>query len=431
MKKASLFLGSLILAIGCSHQMTTAPSADTTAAMNDLARSYVHLVLALGEHDADYVDAYYGPPEWREAVKNEKASLADIRRRGDELVAKLHTIPGGQGIDALRHTYLQKQMHALLTRVDMLGGKKLTFDEESRALYDAVAPHHDEAYFQRLLDELDRELKGSEPLTQRIEKFRAGYVIPTEKLDAVFRAAVDGCRAKTLARMAMPEGETFDIEYVTNKSWSGYNWYKGNYHSLIQVNTDLPIYIDRAIDLACHEGYPGHHAYNVMLEKNLVRDRGWVEFSVYPLFSPQSLIAEGSANYGIDVAFPGAERTKFERAVLYPLAGIDPATAERYARVQELTGRLSYAGNEAARRYLDGKVTREGAIEWLTRYALMSPERAAQRVKFMDTYRSYVINYNLGRDLVAKYVEKKGGTDDRWKIFADLLSTPRVPSTLK
>ena len=96
------------------------------------------------------------------------------------------------------------------------------------------------------------------------------------------------------------------VEYVTDKSWSGYNWYKGGFHSLIQVNTDLPIFIDRAIDLACHEGYPGHHVYNTLLEKHLVRDRGWIEFSVYPLFSPQSLIAEGTANFGIEVAFPGA-----------------------------------------------------------------------------------------------------------------------------
>ena len=67
------------------------------------------------------------------------------------------------------------------------------------------------------------------------------------------------------------------------------------------------------MNLAAHEGYPGHHVYNVLLEKNLLHDRGWVEFSVYPLFSPQSLIAEGSANYGIEVAFPGDERVAFER----------------------------------------------------------------------------------------------------------------------
>src|SRR4029077_1061160 len=128
--------------------------------------------------------------------------------------------------------------------------------------------------------------------------------------------------------------------------------------SLIQVNTDLPIYIDRAIDLACHEGYPGHHVYNSLLEKNLVKDRGWIEFSVYPLFSPQSLIAEGSANYGIDVAFPGSERITFERDVLFPAAGLNPARAAEYNEVQAVVDRLSYAGNEAARRYLNGEIDR-------------------------------------------------------------------------
>ena len=89
------------------------------------------------------------------------------------------------------------------------------------------------------------------------------------------------------------------------------------------MNLDFPVPLDRAIDLACHEGYPGHHVYNALLEQALVHDRGWVEISMYPLFSPQSLIAEGSANYGIDMAFPSAERTAFERDSLFPLAGLE------------------------------------------------------------------------------------------------------------
>jgi hypothetical protein len=222
---------------------------------------------------------------------------------------------------------------------------------------------------------------------------------------------------------------------VTGKSWSGYNWFKGNFHSLIQVNTDLPIFIDRAVDLACHEGYPGHHVYNTLLEKHLVRDRGWVEFTVYPLFSPQSLIAEGTANFGIEVAFPSEERTAFEREKLYPLAGLDPGKAARYAEVQKLLQGLTYAGNEAARQYLDGGISRQDAEAWLVRYALMSPERAAQRVRFIDQYRSYVINYNLGQDLVRQYIEKRGGTADhpekRWQEFARLISSPRLPSGLR
>lgn len=49
--------------------------------------------------------------------------------------------------------------------------------------------------------------------------------------------------------------------------------------------------------------------------------------------------------------------------------------------------RLSYAGNEAARRYLDGEMDRAQAAAWLTRYALMTPARAQQRVAFFDKYR--------------------------------------------
>jgi hypothetical protein len=200
------------------------------------------------------------------------------------------------------------------------------------------------------------------------------------------------------------------------------------------VNTSLKITIDRAIDLACHEGYPGHHVYNALLEQALVRGRGWVEYSVYPLFSPQSLIAEGTANFGIEVAFPGEARDVFERDTLYPLAGLDPKTAAAYSRVQDAIDQLSYAGNEAARRYLNGEIDRDAAVVWLQQWAMMPADRALQRTRFFDQYRSYVINYNLGKDLVRQFVESRGGTserpDERWKEFAKLLSSPRLPSGL-
>jgi hypothetical protein len=111
------------------------------------------------------------------------------------------------------------------------------------------------------------------------------------------------------------------VEYVTGKSWSAYNWYKGKFTSVIQVNTDLPITIDRAIDLACHEGIPGHHVYNALLEQHLVRERGWVEFSDLSAVFTAIADCEGTANFGIDVAFPGDARTAFERDKLYPIAG--------------------------------------------------------------------------------------------------------------
>ena len=401
--------------------------------MNAAAERYVKLVLSMGEHDSDYVDAYYGPPAWRDEVRANKPKLQKIHADAAALREELGGIARpSEEIEALRLDYLRRQTDALIARVEMLEGRRLSFDEESRALYDAVAPTHSEEYFRGLNEEIARELPGSGALADRVEAFRMQFVIPREKLDAVFRAAVDVCRAKTMRQMGLPPGETFTIEYVNDKSWSGYNWYQGNFNSLIQVNTDLPIFIDRAIDLACHEGYPGHHVYNSLLEKSLVRDRGWVEFSVYALFSAQSLIAEGSANYGIEVAFPANERVEMEAQTLFPIAGLDPARAEQYYRIYELVSRTGYAGNEAARRYLDGQFTADQAAEWLTSYALMAPARARQRIKFFDQYRSYVINYNLGKDLVRDYVERKCGGDaqKRWDVFAELLSSPRLPSGL-
>jgi hypothetical protein len=405
--------------------------------LKPISEAYVRLVLALGQHDPDYVDAYYGPPEWKPASGERKRPLAEIEAEAVSLLERLtHVSPGSDEMSRLRFQYLFRQISALRARAQIVSGRKMPFDEESRALYDAVAPVNTEEHFRELSERLSGLLPGEKTgtLGSRYEAYRAAFVIPRDRLDAVFQAAVSEARRRTKRHLELPAGESFRVEYVTGKTWSGYNWYQGGYKSLIQVNTDLPIYIDRAVDLAAHEGYPGHHVYNVLLEKNLVRDRGWLEFTVYPLFSPQSLIAEGSANYGIDVAFPGGERLAFERDVLYPLAGLDPAKAAKYAEARQLAEGLSYAGNEAARRYLNGEIDAKAAAEWLEKYALMARPRAEQRVRFIDQYRSYVINYNLGRDLVARFVESRGGTADhpekRWEEFGTLLSSPRLPEDL-
>jgi hypothetical protein len=433
---ALALLAALAIAPAPARSAGSSTPSTETVRMDTIAERYVKLVLALGEHDADYVDAYYGPAAWRDAARQGKAPLPVLKAQATELLAELarQPVPGDE-LGQLRHSYVQRQLEALRARVDMLTGTKLSFDEESKALYDAVAPTHTESDFQATLRELERALPGEGPLSARVESFRKGFQIPPARLDAVFKAAIAECRRRTLAHVDLPKDERFDLEYVTGKPWSGYNWYKGDFKSLIQVNTDLPTTIDRALDLACHEGYPGHHVYNVLLEQQLVKAKGFVEFTVYPLFSPQSLIAEGTANYGIDVAFPGRERVEFEMRVLYPLAGLDGAQAERYYSVLQSTERLSYAGNEAARRYLEGRLDAAGTQRWLETYALSSPARAKQRLAFFDAYRSYVINYNLGKDLVRQFIERRGGTADqparRWDEFKRLLASPRLPGGLR
>ncbi|MBL7959059.1 hypothetical protein JNL27_02355 [bacterium] len=406
--------------------------------MNTIAESYVKLVLQVGLYDADFVDAYYGPEEWKPSeLSGDRAdNLKKLEEQSLNLAEKLKSYENSDlpEMDRLRYNFLAKQFVAIRTKIQMLIGKKFTFDEESRLLYDAVAPKHDKNFFEKSMKELDMELPGRGSVSKRIEDFKNTFIIPKEKLDQVFKAAIEEGRKRTRKYISLPENENFVVEYVTNKAWSGYNWYKGGAFSLIQINTDLPIYIDRAVDLACHEGYPGHHVYNSLLEKHLVRENKWFEFSAYALFSPQSLIAEGTANFGIEMALSGKERIDFESKVLFPIAGMAPETAAKYYQIHELVGKLGYAGNEAARDYLDGKMTMEEAVEWLIQFGLYPRDRAQQRIRFIEKYRSYVINYNLGQDIVKNYIEKNGGTltnpEKRWSIFTKLISTPQTPSGL-
>lgn len=400
--------------------------------LDAIATDYVVLVLAANRHDEGFVDAYYGPAAFQDQAKQDSRTLAELIDAAGELRAEVMQRKFGEDADSLaRQNYLAKQLLAVATRLKVVSGEKIPFDQESRNLYDTTAPHFSEQHFQAILAKIEKMIPGKGPLAERVEEFREQFVIPPDRLAAVFDVAIAACRERTLQHLVLPAEENFTLEFVTDQPWSGYNWYQGGVTSLIQVNTDLPIFIDRAVDLGCHEGYPGHHTYNALLETELVHKRGWFEFTVYPLFSPQSLIAEGSANYGIEMAFPGDARYQFERDVLMPLAGIDTRDADAYRELREAMAALSYAGNEAARRYLDGEITRAQAVDWLVTYTLTSPQRASQRVDFFDRYRSYVINYNHGKDLVARYIERHAATEaERWQKFGELLGSPMLPSDI-
>lgn len=413
------------------------PLASPVRPLDRCAREYVRLVLALGAHDPGYVDAWYGPAAWLDEVTAARPSLEEVGVAVDTLQAALEgrdvdaEVAASEPIVALRRTFLHAQVGAIRTRVALLRGTRLTFDQESAGLYRAVSPAVTEEGCAAVVDDLANALPGTGAVAPRLHAFLDRFLIPPDRLDVTFRAAIDEGRRRTLARIALPADESFTLEYVTGKPWGGYNWYQGQYRSLIQVNTDLPCFVDRAVDLACHEGYPGHHVYNVLLEQRLARGRGWVEFLVYPLYSPQSLVAEGTANYGIDVALPPDERLAFERDVIFPAAGLDASEVEAYYAVLARMRRVSYAGNEAARRYLDGRATRAETLRWLEAYALFLPERAEKRMSFIERYRSYVINYNVGQDLVRDYVEARvRDGQDRWTVFEALLATPVVISNL-
>ena len=409
----------------------------STPVLNKIANDYVRLGLSIGQYDADFVDAYYGPDSLKptgtkkasfprdsflQAVENLKRQLQPFLNKAKD--ASLNN----------RAKWINSQLTAFGRRIKMFAGEQSSFEVQVKELFGVSPPSLDEEHFKSLLKRLENILPGKGSVVDRFQALANRFVIPREKLDTVIKATIAESKKRTQQYLQLPATEDFKMEYVTGKSWSGYNWYQGDFKSLLQFNTDITSFVDRILDAASHEGYPGHHVYNSLLEKNLYRDKGWAEISLYPLFSPQSLIAEGSANYGIEVAFPKQEKLAFIKKQLLPLAGLDHEGLETYFQALAIKGKLSHVRTEVCRRLINGKMTDVEAARWLMEYGLFNEKDAARALSFIKKYQSYVINYTYGMDLVRNYIETRGGTENnpskRWSLFKWLLSNEVVPASL-
>ena len=433
MKKLALIsLAVLMTACGSPETKTASETPKTEAsqyALDQAGEDFVKIALRMGEIDSDYVDAYSGPKEWREAIKGTPVNADELAKEISNLRRKIEALDVA---DSVRAKNLIKLLRAMAVRLDGVTGKKVSFDKEVSDIYDVKPPRYDLSEYDAVLTELDALVPGEGSTADRVNAFRNTFEIPKDKLKPVFDRAIDECRTRTQKYFDLPENEKFRMEFVNNKSWSGYNYYQGNYESLIQINTDFPITIERAVDLGCHEGYPGHHVWNLFIERELVGKRGWIEYSVNPLFGPFGPLAEGSGNFGIELAFPDDEKITFETEILFPMAGLDTKEAEKFARVLELEGKLSHATNDIARRYLDGSLSKEDAVPLIQKYYLQSYEKSEQRLRFMEKYRGYVINYNIGQDIVRDYVTDAGNTPDaQWAAFRDMLIIPLTPGDMQ
>ena len=428
MRSLCVFLATLLCA-SCAKEAPTASDEQ----LGPIAEKYVHLALALGEHDSDYVDAYFGPPEWRKQAQQEQQSLVEIATAADELIVSLEglELAAAEPLLALRHNYLLSHLRSLATISQMRDGLSLSFDEESRRVYGFVAPSYPQEHYERVLERVNAVLPGDGPAHERYRAFRAQFKIPDDAVRAVIRKGLDECRARTQQHMVLPEGEDFVLEFVTGEPWGAYNWYQGGSQGLIQVNLDRPKYLGASIGLGCHEGYPGHHVFSALLEQHYLQERGWIEFAVLPLFSPQGVIAEGSGNLAAKVAFPGAERSQFLRDTIMPIAGMEAADIDTLEVLRGLLEENRYAGIEAARNYLDGNWSKEETTDWLTTYALVSAESMGAWFGFTERYRAYRINYVLGEDLVESFVRRQnpdGDADGDWQAFEELISSPPTPA---
>jgi hypothetical protein len=413
--------GSLAVLVAAGVAYEIRHSRDSSGQTIDaVAREYVRLAVALGERDHDSIDYYVGPPAWIDGIHEHPQTFGQIRASTLELTRRLQaTVVATPSDEARRRDYLIAQLQALAGRVDVLASKSASFDAESAALFGVkIEGNLDRPRIATIRAELQRLLGADGDLGERYVRFSRRFVIPRERLAAVMSAALEGCRRQTLAHVPLPPGESVNVNYVEGAPWSGFSAYLGHYHSVLKVNLSFALGPEEVLNLACHEGYPGHHVFNSIRDW---KGHAWPEVAVQPTFSPQSLLSEGAASDALDLAYPPAERLEFERKVLFPAAGLDPTGAAQYVQVEHLIDQLRDTEAIVARDYLDRHLEFVRAEQALDEDAAMAD--AVPTLLYVNEFRSYVVTYTLGRKLVARCVN---GTshEDSWARYLALMQTP-------
>lgn len=403
--------------------------------MNDftaLTQEYVWLSLQLHNYDPNpYI--FIGAPELSVAAKKNKLPKAEIDQRlkalADTIDAfEITEIDGG----ATRRQVLSERIAAMRMRSRILDGKPpRSFDEEVQTLYSIEVPRKDETHFKALASDLEHIVPGNGPLPDRLVAFRDRFLIDPEKIETAMLEALSEARKRTLVHFDLPENERVTVQMDKEGHFSGFAEYRGHGHTIVHFSQTLPLHLDRVVELAAHEAYPGHHVQGTLIEAELVGRRGWQEWTMLPLYGAHTVLAEGAANYGVRLAFDRATRLDFDRNVVLPIANLGALSGEldAYHRYVDLVEQLNFARNEAARGYLYGGWDREKAITWLMEFGLETRGTATQRITIIEALRSYVVTYNSGLDWVKEQIEltKHTSLKEKWDRLRRLLETPSVP----
>jgi hypothetical protein len=375
--------------------------------VTDVVERYIELGLRLGRHVDGFVDAYYGPPELSARVGAEPLHPpAELAADAGRLVADLDAGDGAGDVDAGRRRWIRAQALGLRTSARTLDGAPIGYLDEVESCYGArpalVADDEFAAGHRRLDEVLPAD--GGAPLHERYIAWREAHAVPPEKLEPAIRSLADDLRERTRTLFGLPDGERVEWIFETDKPWSGFNYYEGGLRSRVAINLDLPVLSLSLGHLVAHEAYPGHHTEHTRKEVGLVRQRRWLEETIFLVGTPQCTMAEGLADLGVEVVL-GRRPEPAVAEHLRPL-GVR-YDAEVAAAVAEAAESLSWVRSNAAIHLHDRGMPVDDVVAYLERWALLPRNRATKAVSFLTdpTWRAYSHCYTEGLRLCRDYVD--------------------------
>ena len=395
--------------------------------MDDIAREYLLIALAIDEIEHGIVDSYYGPPELREEAKSGNADADALARR----TAALRNRLSGETDDEQRALWLDRQLLGLETIARRLAGEELPYLTEVERCFDAVPEATPPEDYARTRTELEELLPGAGDLRDRLAERERRLTLPADRLPELIDWVAADLQAEAAARWPLPDGHELTVSMVSDQPWAAYNWYDGNLKSRVEVNTDLPMRADQLAGTMAHETLPGHHMEHAWKETRLYRELGRGEASAMLINTPEAYISEGLAEVGAWLVNDGA-RWQERLLALCARAGLalTQEDAQREWQITVAKRRLRGASGDAALQLHVAKRSRDDVVRFLEQDALATHERAVKSLEFIEhpLWRTYVFCYAGGERLLSQWVESAGDKTAQDARFFRLLTEQITPS---
>jgi hypothetical protein len=395
---------------------------------NALIREYLLLGLRFDRVEEGYVDSFTGDPALRRLVESEpKPDPADLARQAQRL---LHAVPQADGLEPQRADYLAAHLKALACAGRKFAGADVGFVEEVREYFDVDIVKGDPDRYREAHRKLDAALGGSGALADRLQAHRVGEEIPPDRLEECIHAFSSALRDRVRAEYPLPEAETITYEIVTDKPWSGFNYYEGNYTSTVAVNADLKQQMSNLPRLVAHESYPGHHTEHCRKELGLVAGRNQTEQTIFLVNTPQCLMAEGLADLALHAVI-GPEWGSWA-ADIYADLGLR-FDGERAQAISEASAALGDVRQDAALMLHDEHRDVDDVVAFLQRWLLVNEARARQTLRFLSSplWRAYTSTYVEGYRLLRGWLDARPADVTLAERFGRLLDEPLIPSALR
>ena len=299
-----------------------------------------------------------------------------------------------------------------------------------RDYFDVEIAKGDPERYREAHRQLDEALGGTGPLAERMQAHRTGEEIPPERLEECIHAFSSALRDRVRAEYPLPEAETIIYEVVTDKPWSGFNYYEGDYRSTVAVNADLKQQMSNLPRLVAHESYPGHHTEHCRKEAGLVAGQNQAEQTIFLVNTPQCLMAEGLADLALYAAI-GPDWGAWA-AEIYADLGLR-FDGERAEAISEASAALADVRQDAALMLHDEHRDVDDVVAFLQRWLLVNDDAGPSDAAFLSSplWRAYTSTYVEGYRLLRGWLDARPAEVTLTERFGRLLDEPLIPSALR